>query len=125
MKAGVSREAKGVRKAMMKNILVWLFGPCSLLLALCFSAQAQQAKIKRVGLLAPPGRVEERVTIKGLRDGLKEARYVEGKNLLLDTPNVKTYEELRPISRGLRGKKSKHHCYSRCHGNGHCEGGNE
>jgi putative ABC transport system substrate-binding protein len=30
---------------------------------------------------------------------------VEGKNLLLDIPNVKTYDELRPISRGYAEKK--------------------
>src|SRR5215470_7295827 len=52
MKAGVSREAKRVRKAMMKNILVWLFAPYSLLLALSVPVQAQQpAKIPRIGYL--------------------------------------------------------------------------
>ena len=30
---------------------------------------------------------------------------MEGKNLLLDIPNVKTYDELRPISRGYAEKK--------------------
>jgi putative ABC transport system substrate-binding protein len=68
-------------------------------------AEPQQGKINRVGLLAPPGKVEERVLIKGLRDGLKEAGYLEGKNLLLETPNVETYDELRPIARGYAEKK--------------------
>src|SRR2546422_2690283 len=68
-------------------------------------ADAQQAKVYRVGVLAPPGKVEERAHFKGLRDGLKEAGYLEGKNLLLDMPNVKTYDELRPIARGYAEKK--------------------
>jgi len=68
-------------------------------------AEPQQGKINRVGLLAPPGKVEERVQIKGLRGGLKEAGYLEGKNLLLETPNVETYDELRPIARGYAENK--------------------
>lgn len=35
--------------------------------------------------------------VKGLRDGLKDAGYVEGKNLLLDVGIAKNYEGLRPI----------------------------
>ena len=35
--------------------------------------------------------------IKGLRDGLKDAGYIEGKNLLLDVGIAKNYEGLRPI----------------------------
>ena len=69
-------------------------------------AEPQQGKINRVGLLAPPGKVEERVQIKGLRDGLREAGYIEGKNLQLNIPNVKTYDELRPIAKGYAGKKA-------------------
>jgi len=45
--------------------------------------EAQQAKIYRVGVLAPPGKVEEHLQIKGLRDGLREAGYLEDKNLQL------------------------------------------
>jgi hypothetical protein len=68
-------------------------------------AEPQQGKINRVGLLAPPGKVEERVQIKGLRGGLKEAGYLEGKNLLLETPNVETYDELRPIGEAMQKTK--------------------
>ena len=77
----------------------------ALILASVHLVEAQQGNIYRVGLLAPPGKVEERAHIKGLRDGLKEAGYLAGKNLLLDMPNVKTYDELRPIARGYAEKK--------------------
>jgi putative ABC transport system substrate-binding protein len=35
--------------------------------------------------------------VKGLRDGLKDAGYIEGKNLLLDVGIAKSYDGLRPI----------------------------
>ena len=84
---------------------VFGLGLCVALLALSFPADAQQGRVYRVGVLAPPGKVEERAHIKGLRDGLKEAGYQEGKNLLLDMPTVKTYDELRPIARSYAEKK--------------------
>src|SRR5262249_48398140 len=55
--------------------------------------------------LSPPGKAEERAEIRGFRDGLKEAGYIEGKNLQLNIPNVKTYDELRPIANGYVEKK--------------------
>ena len=88
---------------MKKKLFCFVSG--AMLLALSFPAEAQQGRIYRVGVLAPPGKVEERVHIKGLRDGLKAAGYLEGKNLLLDIPNVKTYDELRPIARSYAEKK--------------------
>ena len=77
----------------------------ALILATIHLAEAQQGKVHRVGILAPPGKVEERVPIKGLRDGLRESGYTEGKNLLFNIPNVKTYDELRPIAKDYVGKK--------------------
>jgi putative tryptophan/tyrosine transport system substrate-binding protein len=67
--------------------------------------EAQQSRIYRVGMLAPPGKVEESRNTKGLRAGLAEAGYVEGKNLQLNIPNVKTYDELRPIAKDYVVKK--------------------
>ena len=68
-------------------------------------AQAQQGKTYRIGVLAQPGKAEERLEIKGFRAGLAEAGYVEGKNFQLNIPNVKTYDELRPIAKGyVEGK---------------------
>src|SRR5262249_1927869 len=43
--------------------------------------------------------------IKGLRDGLKEAGYIEGKNLVLDIQAKQSYDELRPIAKAYAEKK--------------------
>jgi putative ABC transport system substrate-binding protein len=71
----------------------------ALFLGLSASAEAQQGRIYRVGILGPE-KLADRPQIKGLRDGLREAGYVEGKNLQLNISNIKTYDELRPIAKG-------------------------
>ncbi len=81
---------------MTKNILVVALG--AMFLALSIQAQAQQAKVHRVVVLTSPGSQEGHPNLKGLRDGLREAGYIEGKNLQLNIPSVKTYDELRPIA---------------------------
>src|SRR5262245_31443784 len=43
--------------------------------------------------------------IKGLRAGLKEAGYVEGKNLVLDIAFKQNYDELRPVAKAYVEKK--------------------
>lgn len=65
-------------------------------------AEAQQ-KIYRVGVLVVGSpNISE---VKGLRDGLKETGYVEGKNLILDVPAMKTIDELRPLAKEYIEKK--------------------
>jgi putative tryptophan/tyrosine transport system substrate-binding protein len=76
-----------------------------IVLALSIPAEAQQAKVYRVGVLGPPGKIEERREVKGLRDGLREAGYIEGKNLQLNIPNAKTYDEVRPIAKDYVEKR--------------------
>ena len=88
---------------MKKKIMVLTL--CVILLAFSVSTEAQQGKIYRIGVLAAPGKAEERLEIKGLRAGLAEAGYVEGKNLQLNILNVKTYDELRPIAKGYVERK--------------------
>ena len=66
-------------------------------------AEAQQQKVYRAGVLTIGS--PDNASMKGLRDGLKEAGYVEGKNLILDIPAKETYDELRPIAKAYIEKK--------------------
>jgi putative ABC transport system substrate-binding protein len=75
----------------------------AMLLALGVSAEAQQAKIYRVGVLMVG--TPDIPDVQGLRDGLKAAGYVEGKNLFLDIGAKETYDELRPIAKAYIEKK--------------------
>lgn len=75
------------------------YGLAIALLLAMYSAQAIQAqeRVYQVGLLiAIP---LDRPQIEGLRDGLKEAGYVEGKNLVLIGEPNKTSDELRALAR--------------------------
>ena len=71
--------------------------------ALCAFAQAQQGKIYRVGVLVVGG--AEIAQIKGLRDGLKELGYTQGKNLALEVSDKETYEEYAPIVKRYKENK--------------------
>jgi putative ABC transport system substrate-binding protein len=72
-------------------------------------AEAQQAKVYRVGVLSIAQSLTrlsaDSTALKGLRDGLKEAGYIEGKNLVLDIPLKKTYDELRSIAERYKDQK--------------------
>jgi putative tryptophan/tyrosine transport system substrate-binding protein len=86
-----------MKKPAVSSILVVV-----VLLAVTVIAQAQQ-KMCRVGVLMLAG--PDIPEIKGLRDGLKEAGYVEGNNLILDFPAKETPDELRPIAKVYIEKK--------------------
>lgn len=86
---------------MKRKIVIWLL--ITVLLATVSSAEAQLANVHRVGVLSIVS--ADHPAIKGLQDGLKEAGYNEGKNLLLDMPLKKTSDELRPIANGYQKKK--------------------
>ena len=79
------------------------------LLILGFAEAQQLAKVYRVGVLSIAQSVTRLSTdstaLKGLRDGLKEAGYVEGKNLVLDIPLQKTYDELRSVAGRYKAQK--------------------
>jgi len=78
---------------MIGNILLSLLA--TVLLAPARIAQAQQPRVYSVGLLSLGSTTN--AEMMGLRNGLKEAGYVEGTNLILDIGVAKTYDELRPI----------------------------
>jgi hypothetical protein len=63
----------------------------ALILATIHLAEAQQGKVYYVGVLS----LGESSSLKGFRAGLKDAGYVEGKNLVLDISGKQNYNELR------------------------------
>jgi len=82
----------------VKTIVVLLVG---LALASVHLAEAQQGKVSYVGVLS----IGDHPSVKGFRDGLKDAGYVEGKNLILDISVKQNYGELRPIAKVYVEKK--------------------
>jgi putative tryptophan/tyrosine transport system substrate-binding protein len=78
----------------IKAIIVLLVG---LALASVHLAEAQQSKVYRIGVLTL--HTQDRPHLQGLRDGLKKAGYIEGKNLVLKMMPAKNAEELRSIAK--------------------------
>jgi putative tryptophan/tyrosine transport system substrate-binding protein len=80
----------------MIRIISWHFLITILLVANAAPA-ISQTKVYHVGvlILSPL----ESPHLKGLRDGLREAGYIEGKNLLLEIPLKKNQEELRAVTK--------------------------
>jgi putative ABC transport system substrate-binding protein len=80
---------------MTKKVFRLVLG--AVLLASTFPAQAQQSKVHRVGvlMLIRPDRPQ----LQGLRDGLRDAGYIEGLNLTLEMPALRTAEELRALAK--------------------------
>jgi putative ABC transport system substrate-binding protein len=60
-------------------------------------AEAQPTKVYRIGVLTL--HTQDRPHLQGLRDGLKKAGYIEGKNLVLKMIPAKNAEELRSIAK--------------------------
>jgi putative tryptophan/tyrosine transport system substrate-binding protein len=73
-----------------------------MLFALCPSAEAQQAKVYRVGVLVVGG--ADIPQIKGLRDGMKNYGYIEGKNLDLEVSAKENYDAYRPLIKSYKEK---------------------
>jgi putative ABC transport system substrate-binding protein len=58
---------------------------CAILLALCFSAKAQQPKkMPRIGYLGGVSRSTYPARVEAFRQGLRELEYVEGKNIVIE-----------------------------------------
>jgi len=73
----VSSQWSGISKG------VFVFALCVKLLVLCFSAEAQQPKVPRIGFLASFGAGPDPRS-EALREGLRELGYVEGKNIVIE-----------------------------------------
>jgi hypothetical protein len=66
-------------------IYAMVFALCSMLLAPCSSAQAQQPKkVPRIGILHGASASSVAARTEAFREGLRERGYVEGKNILIE-----------------------------------------
>ena len=65
---------------------------CITLFALCSSIAAQQAKVYRVGVIHQGG--PYKAVVDGLRDGLRQLGYEEGKQILLEIRDTKSDPKL-------------------------------
>src|SRR6266545_299459 len=77
------------------NPRIFAFALGALLFALSLPVHAQQPKkIPRIGYLSGAG--PDADNLKGLRQGLRELGYIEGKNILIEFRNVGATEDLIP-----------------------------
>jgi putative ABC transport system substrate-binding protein len=91
----------GIRKSMSKKIVVPLLA--ALVLASVHFAQAQPAKVHRVGVIHEGGPFH--VVVDGLKDGLRELGFAEGKHYVLEVRDLKgernaAEEAARSLERG-------------------------
>jgi putative tryptophan/tyrosine transport system substrate-binding protein len=92
-----------IRRAGMttKAIVVLLVGFA--IVSLHIVEAQQQTRVYRIGVLTL--HTEDRPHLHGLRDGLKKAGYIEGKNLLLNMMQATNAEKLRSIAKGYAEEK--------------------
>src|SRR5215470_19703575 len=72
---------------MGKSTIAKVFGfaLCTIVLALCIPAQAQQPKkVPRIGYLTGASPSFEADRLEGFRQGLRDLSYIEGKNILVE-----------------------------------------
>jgi putative ABC transport system substrate-binding protein len=82
MKTGTRQQAIGNSKKPHVSFVL-----CVLLLALSSAVEAQQPKVYRVGVIYPGGPFN--AVVEGLRNGLKELGYEEGKQIRLEVRDTK------------------------------------
>jgi putative ABC transport system substrate-binding protein len=79
----------------IKTVIILLVGFS--LVSVHLAEAQQQARVYRIGVLTL--HTQDRPHLQGLRDGLKKAGYIEGKNLLLNMMQATNPEKLRSISK--------------------------
>src|SRR5262245_29607389 len=87
--SAVSREQR-LGKTMGKKVVGLAI--CAALLSLCPLVYAQQAKVYRVGVIHQGG--PYKAIVDGLRDGLRQLGYEEGKQILLEIRDTKSEPKL-------------------------------
>jgi len=89
---------------MMRRAVVGLFTLVLGVLSLSLLAEAQQAKVYRVGVILPGGPYYSR--IDGLRDGLRELGLEEGKHFVLEIRDTKgDLKAVEAVARNLEREK--------------------
>jgi putative tryptophan/tyrosine transport system substrate-binding protein len=83
VKRGASEECEVERAGKHMKRKITVFALCAMLFALCASAEAQQAKIPRIGILSTrsPGPLD---IFDAFHQGLRDLGYVEGKNIIIE-----------------------------------------
>jgi putative tryptophan/tyrosine transport system substrate-binding protein len=87
-------------KLWLRNCL-WLL--TIFLLASIHLAEAEQQKVFRIGVLTL--HTQDRPHLQGLRDGLKNAGYIEGKNLVLNMMRGESPDKLRSMAKNYSEEK--------------------
>jgi putative ABC transport system substrate-binding protein len=78
----------------------------ALLLAVCFSAEAQPGKVQRVGYLAAVSASADAPRMEAFRQGLRELGYVEGQNIAIEFRHEgRTFDRLPELAAELVRQK--------------------
>jgi putative ABC transport system substrate-binding protein len=95
------RACRGEPNRTIRNLKWLTLG--AMLLALCFSAKAQQPKkVSRIGLLISASTTETAPYIEAFRQSLRELGYTEGKNMILEIRGAEAkYDRLPDIAAEL------------------------
>jgi putative ABC transport system substrate-binding protein len=88
---------------MKKRIVVYFMAIS--ILASFHSAEAQQGKVYRVGLIFLTWEGFFPTQVRGFREALKEFQYIEGQNLFLTQINGQTYDEVRNAAKAYSEQK--------------------
>src|SRR5712692_2024791 len=80
---------------MNKNIFFGVL--CVLFLALCSSAEAQQLKIARIGILSSGSPATSKSLVDAFRQGLHDLGYIEGQNIRIEYRWAEGQEDRYPV----------------------------